>query len=1027
MILSFFFFLTSHAQERQISGTVTDEKGETLPGVAVMVRGTETGTVTDINGEFQLSVPNTYDFLVFSYIGMVTKEVQIGTQTTLNIMMEPEAYGLDEIVVVGYGTQRRANLTGSVDMVTSERLEARPITNVSQGLQGLIANLNVTIYSGDPTRSTDLNVRGFESISGGSPLVLVDGVPMDLDRINPQDIESITVLKDAAAGAIYGARAAFGVIMVETKKGEGDTKITFSAEFGGDMPIKNYDYIENGYEFAVLKNFVEVRDGSTPTYSEEYMERLKQYWDDPDNNPSYAVVDGSFENYGFTAPSEELLNIFSPKQKYDLSVSGSTDKANFYSSLSYFNTDGFINLEGNDNFKRINVLMKGDYIVNNWLTFDQQITLNTQISDQSSIPSGRSINRIIRVEPIRPHIVPYIEEYPQYEGMYWDHGLTIFPEYNKGGRSETINKDLWTKSGLTIRPLEGITLRSELAYQFYERDFQRAQPLFDVVSFNLDQPNPINQGGENEISFVKNNNQYYVFNTYATYELADMDSRHYLKGMIGFNQEMGIYERVDADAQEFASQSIINLGATTGLREVDAGKSHTSLRGAFYRLNYIFDDKYLFEANGRYDGTSRFPKDSRFGFFPSFSAGWRVSQENFMAGTNSWLDDLKIRASFGTLGNQLLGGNYYPYIASMNVGTGPFPINGSAISTVSMPGLISPVLTWETVITKNAGLDISLLNQRLNANFDIYTRDTKDMLMRKDYPDILGISSPQENAANLQTRGWEVSVKWRDRFSQDLSYDISFTLSDWVSEITKYENPTGSLNEYYEGQLIGEIWGYETGGIIQDEAQLANIADQSKIGANWRVGDIWYKDLNGDEEISNGINTLDDHGDLRRIGNNNPRYSFGLNAGIKYKNFGLYTFFQGIGKRDYYPSTGNWTWFFPWRSYAIERTWIEDSWSPDNRDAYWPEPQKGTQSYQTQTRYLQNAAYVRLKSLTLSYDLPENILSKINMKGARFYLTGQNLWEYSAIRPPLDPEYVFSGSIDYPLLRTYAFGVQINL
>ena len=524
----------------------------------------------------------------------------------------------------------------------------------------------------------------------------------------------------------------------------------------------------------------------------------------------------------------------------------------------------------------------------------------------------------------------------------------------------------------------------------------------------------------------KDNDQYYVFNAFADYELKALDN-HYFKAIVGFNQEWGKYVSLDADAQVFASQSILDLGATTGTRTVDSGKSHTSLRGIFYRLNYIYKDKYLFEANGRYDGTSRFPKDSRFGFFPSFSLGWRVSEEEFMAGTSHWLDDLKVRASYGELGNQALGSRYYPYIASMNVGTADFPMTGEeAIAVIQPPGLVSPLLTWETVVSKNAGIDFTALDQRLNATFDIYTRETKDMLMRMDYPDILGTSAPDENAADLKTSGWELSLKWRDRISNDLSYDLNFSLADWKSVITKYSNPTGSLSEYRVGQQIGEIWGYETGGIIQNEEELANIFDQSRIGPEWRVGDIWYKDLDDDGVISKGDNTFDDPGDRIIIGNSNPRYSFGLNAGLNYKNWSLALFFQGVGKRDYYPSTANWTWFFPWRSYAIDRTWIEDSWTPEKPDAYWPEAQLGNKNFEPQTRYLQNVAYVRLKSATLSYNLPEKLIKKADVKSAKLYVSAFNLFEMSPVRQPLDPEYIFTGSIDYPLLRTYAIGAIIN-
>jgi hypothetical protein len=356
-------------------------------------------------------------------------------------------------------------------------------------------------------------------------------------------------------------------------------------------------------------------------------------------------------------------------------------------------------------------------------------------------------------------------------------------------------------------------------------------------------------------------------------------------------------------------------------------------------------------------------------------------------------------------------------------------LSGGLIPVVQSPGLISPSLTWERVVSKNVGIDVTLLDQRLTSSVDIYTRETMEMLMKMKYPDILGTDAPDENAADLKTSGWELSIKWRDQISSDLSYDLNFSLADWTSKITKYSNPTNSLSEYYVGQEIGEIWGYETGGIIQDEAQLANVADHSALDLDWRVGDVWFKDQ-GDEPdgvISQGINTLDDPGDRKIIGNSTPRFTYGLNAGITYKNFSLSAFFQGVGKRDYYPSTGDWTWFFPWRSYAINRSWVNDSWSPENPDAYWPEAQLGKKNYVPQTRFLQDVSYIRLKSATLSYKLPRKIIDKVGMKGARFYLSGFNLWEKHSAREPLDPEYIYKGSIDYPLSRSFAIGAIINL
>ncbi|MCB0634292.1 MAG: TonB-dependent receptor, partial [Lewinella sp.] len=396
------------------------------------------------------------------------------------------------------------------------------------------------------------------------------------------------------------------------------------------------------------------------------------------------------------------------------------------------------------------------------------------------------------------------------------------------------------------------------------------------------------------------------------------------------------------------------------------------------------------------------------------------------------------------LGNQILTRDngsqiYYPYISTLGIGTAPYMMSGgSRLPYVSAPGLVSPTLTWETVVSKNIGVDFTILNNRLDASFDAYIRETKDMLTDVELPAILGTSAPQANAADLQTKGWEAALTWRDKIGQDLNYRLTLSLSDWQTEITKYDNPTGALSEYYVGQKIGEIWGYETVGIFQTEEEVASSPSQAFIGSNWRPGDIRYADLNGDGEINPGNETLDDPGDKTIIGNSTPRYSFGINLDLHYKNFSLTSFFQGIGKRDYWPSDGNWTWFFPFNAGHVEWYYITDTWTEENRNAYFPAAHISTntkQNLQVQSRYIQDASYIRLKNLTLSYNFSPELLSNIGLAGAQIYVAGMNLWEVSGIRKPLDPENLhtnvlsgenFNGAVEYPLQRIYSVGVNVT-
>ena len=473
----------------------------------------------------------------------------------------------------------------------------------------------------------------------------------------------------------------------------------------------------------------------------------------------------------------------------------------------------------------------------------------------------------------------------------------------------------------------------------------------------------------------------------------------------------------------------------TGNQETYGAKSHTALRGAFYRFNYIYKERYLVELNGRYDGTSRFPTDDRFGFFPSFSVGWRISNERFMAGTSNWLDNLKIRASYGTLGNQLLGTgneNFYPYIPTMGSATSPYMMSsGSRTPYVSAAGLVSPTLTWETVVSKNLGLDFAMLNSRLNVSFDLYTRDTKDMLMEVTYPDILGTDAPKSNAADLRTNGWELEANWQNRINTNWDYSIGLALANNVSEITKYDNPTGSIDEYYVGFKIGDRWGYETQGIFQTEEEILNAADQSAVpdGANWRPGDIRYADLNNDGEITQGDRTLEDHGDLKIIANERPQYTFGIPLNVGYKAFSLGFFFQGVGKYQYWPTNNNWVAFYPFNAGHVEKYYLTDTWSEENPDAYFPHPHTSVntkQNVHAQSRYVQNAAYIRLKNLTFSYSLPPAIASKAGLVNAQIYFSGQNLWEATNMRKPLDPEVRPTLTQEYYKQRVYSLGLNIT-
>jgi TonB-linked SusC/RagA family outer membrane protein len=963
--------------------------------------------------------------------------------------MTPDIQSLSEIVVVGYGTQEKVNLTGAVGVTDGEVLQNRPIANVGEGLQGVVPNLNVDIRNGDPSQPIDFNIRGYESINGGQPLVLVDGVPMDLNKINPNDIESISVLKDASAAAVYGARAAFGVILVTTKRGEGEKiSVTFGSEFAWAKPIMFIDPISDPYQFVLARNQANIRTNGAPAFDQDMIDGTKAWSENPTQENAWKVYNGGLRFYGFNNYQERLLTDFAPQQKYDMSVSGASERASFYMSFGHLNKDGYLkNSEKNENFKRYNVLLKGDFKVNEWLNLDSRALVTREQSDKPHFYNWDvNINTTARVDPLNPITFPdlpyYITpgdraDFEPYIGMHFS-SVNFLPYLEQGGRETWDRNDIVLTQGATISPLKGWNIRGEFSANFRNRNYQDVASKVQVLE-NRDLAGGLIIGngfsGNDWINNVANFDQYYVINAYTDYTI-DNNNGHYLKGMVGFNQEWGRFQYVRAQAYSLITPSIPDINATTGAQEAYGGKEDTALRGAFFRLNYIFRDRYLVEVNGRYDGTSRFPEDDRFGFFPSFSVGWRISEEGFMAGTRSWLDNLKVRASYGELGNQLLFESngttpiYYPAIATMGSGNSAYMMRAGARSPyVSAPGLVSPTLTWETVVTQNLGLDVTMLGSRLDVSFDLYTRDTKDMLTDVEFPNILGTSAPKQNSADLRTKGWELSATWRNRINSDWNYSVTLALSDNTAEITKYDNPTGALSEYRVGQTIGERWGYETVGIFQSQDEVDAAPDQSFIGANWREGDIQYADLNGDGVINSGNNTLDDPGDRKIIAIEAPRGNYGLTANVGWKNLSLNIFFQGVMQHEFWPPDGNWNAFYPFNAGNVEWYFLTDTWSEENPDAYFAAPHISTntkQNIQPQSRYVQQGAYIRLKNLTLAYNLPESWASKVKMTNAQIYFAGMNMWEAANMRKPLDPEVRPTLTQEYYKQRTYSVGVRVS-
>lgn len=1022
--------------KKTVKGKVVDAKGEPVIGATVMEKGTPNGTITDFDGNFSL-VMTTDAPLEISYIGFTSQQLKPQVGKLMSVTLKENTETLDEVVVVGYGTQKKVNLTGAVGQVDSKVMESRPITSTGSALQGAIPNLQVTMNSGQPGSSASLNVRGTTSINGGSPLVLVDGVEMSLDLVNPNDIANVTVLKDAAASAIYGVRAAFGVILVTTKNAGKAERVTvnYSGNVSFAKPSIMPEFIESQSEFAEWMNQACVNGKVASPYTAETIAKMKAYEQDPDNNPEYEYLNGRLYYYGYSDAKKQMVKNVAPTQRHNLSISGGNEKTRFYSSIGYLNQKGLYKV-GGDSYQQLNTRLSVENQTTKWmkLGFKALYTYSTQ--DTPYTYDSKDVwKRVVYTLPT-DFIQAWKKDsrYPEldgFDGMYAENNA--YTLLNEGGRNKYNKHDVWTTASADFDIMKGWKAHVDFNYNMnYKKSSEHSKPIkFFDIQFN----ETYGRTATNYYKLTDNNKNYYSFNAYTDYE--NTFGKHYVKLMLGYNQELTKYSDFSGQRYDVFSSDLPTLSLASGNHQVSEDGYEWALRGAFFRLNYIYADRYLLEVNGRYDGTSRFPKDNRFVFLPSVSAAWRISEESFMKSTRGWLDNLKLRASYGVLGNQMISasgwsGNtkYYPYIPFMSNNTSKYWLFGDEYATIINPGnLVSSSLTWEKVKTINVGLDASVLNQRLNLSFDYYVRTTSDMLIKATYPEVLGTTAPPENSAELKTRGWELSLNWKDRVGKDFGYELGFILSDSQAEVTKYTNPSGSINTYYEGMKIGDIWGYETEGLFQSDDEAKSWYSQTEIkNVQWGAGDVKFKNQNGDNVIDDGNQTLDSHGDMVVIGNTTPRYQYSFTANLTYKDYYLNIFMQGVGKRDFWPGDEAF-WPAATQYYNAQKWFVSDSWTPENPNAYFPITRAtDNRNRKVKTdRYLQNAAYLRCKNITLGWNLPKTWIAKVGLSNASVYVSGENLFEFTSIKGAYDPEAASGGGkMVYPFMRTYSLGVNLT-
>ncbi|HTJ12340.1 MAG TPA: SusC/RagA family TonB-linked outer membrane protein [Dinghuibacter sp.] len=1062
-----------------VNGIVKNEAGAPVAAVSViatnLVTGLSAGTATDSSGVFRfekLPVKGSYSF-TFSSVGfhdqtLTGYSVKAGSSLSIFVKLVSQANTLEDVVIVGYGTQKKADITGAVSQVSGEVLDGRSLPNVTQGLEGVIPNLNLVPADGKPIQSATYNIRGTTSIGqGGNALVLIDGIEGDPSLLNPNDIASVTVLKDAASSAIYGARAAFGVVLITTKAPtKGRAQITYSSNFAIKSPTTVPKIVSNGYQYATMFDsaWTAWNDYSqtpqninkTQPFSTAYLQEYAKVNADPTLPKVQVGSNGNYVYYGNTNWYDLLYKKHEEATDQNISVTGGSGKATYYVTGRYSGWDGLFRYNS-DVYKLYTLTAKGSVDVLPWLN----ISDNTQYSYRTyhnplNVEEGGGIWRNMADEG---HPSSMLQN-PDGTLTYSSASTVGDFFYGKNGYNFT-NSVIKNTAAFTSHFFgDRFRVKGDLTYESTEANSKRTQV---PVPYSVTPGVIVYVGsGTNDIQMVYSTTNYLATNLYGEYENT-FAKKHYFKALAGYNYEQSVYNGLTTDRNGLVYSNATDISLALGQNiSTSGGYEKWAIVGGFGRLNYAFSDKYLLELDGRYDGSSKFPASQRFAFFPSASAGWRLSKENFWHVSTKAISDLKIRGSYGSLGN----GSISSYVFQQNFGISQSGrvINGVRNQETSQPNVLPNGLTWETSVTKDLGLDLSALDNRLTFTADGYIRNTNNMFtVGKTLPAVFGTSVPKGNYADLKTTGWEASIGWKDQFTvarKPFHYNLGFWMSDYTAEITQYNNATKSLTDYYAGMHMGEIWGYTNDGYIQNQADITWAQGAQKMfhastTGQWLPGDIKFKDIGGgtngkpDGVINNGNNTATNPGDMRIIGNSLPRYTYGFTLGADWSNFFFSAFFQGVGKRNWYPGSEAdvfWGQYNRPYNYLMEYQ-LGRIWSPTNPNAYFPRYRgyvaqngQGELAF-AQTKYLQKVNYLRLKNLQVGYNLPQHLIRKIGFSGARAYFSGENLWSWSPIYKltrNIDPESIGGSDMiltngtngngnNYPMLKSVSVGLSVSL
>ena len=1069
---------TAMAQNITVTGRVIDKNGEPIVGAYVILQNTQTGATTDLDGNYSISAP-AKGILEFTCVGYKTQSQAINSRKTVNVTLADDAQLLEDVVVVGYGTQKKANLTGAVASVdVAKTVESRPITDIGRALQGAVPGLTVTTNSGEIGGAPTIKIRGsISSPNGdGNPLILVDNVEIDdISLVNPDDIESISVLKDAASSSIYGARAAFGVLLITTKakvKSE-SLRVKYQGSMTLRTPTKTPTQLpgwQQGYiNLQGVKNAA-ANPNSVSSYNlvgnmrvdQTSIDKMKSYWEsygygdefgsEMVEGRDFEFRDGGMFFYRTWDWYDMYIKDWATQTNHSLSINGGNGRTNYNIALSYLGQDGMMKINS-DKFNRYNANVSVNSDLAKWVSvragvmythadYSNPMTYNSDLYDP--------MYYLYRWQAMYP--------YGTYNGYEFRNGITetkYAPRQTRGTDYMRLN------GGVTFKPFKNFTVDVDGSFNLKNIATKKYGDIKAINTINVFTamnsvasfvPTQYLSSSYDYVQQTSARSENYVLNAVATYKLSAADN--HFTFMLGSNIEKQEYKYMLAKRMNLLDASKPELNLATGTQTTSSSHTWWSVAGFFGRINWDYKNKYLVELNGRYDGSSRFPSNHKFGFFPSVSAGWRITEEPWMQ-DQQWVSYLKLRGSYGSVGNQDVGTDRF--VSTLSTSSSSWLIDQTYQAASSAPTIVSSSLSWETVTTLDLGFDYRVFNDDLGLTFDWYKRTTSDILTAASVPSTLGATAPYENTGAIETNGYEISLDYHHQFSDDLRINVIASFNDYTTHVTKwttntaiptYSNGSGwySTTYYKEGMQLGDIWGLTFDRFLTsddfnaDGSLKSNIPDMSTIyrsGHRYAPGDVLFKDLNGDGKIAKQGGT-DEEGDYSVIGNCLPRYQYGFNFDITWKNLDFSFFLQGVGKMNLWAGGNQVLPGFKTGEPFYEGQ--DDYWTEENQDAFYPRPfDVGggfNDFFNVSDRYMLDMSYLRLKTVTLGYSFPKKWMEAIHLGSARVYFTGENLLTFDNVKAAIDPEIgvrVVNGSGDsrnfgrsYPYVKTMSFGLQVT-